>query len=671
MGLFGSSYQTTYNTSTQPLYDDKVAGIIKQSVISSVQGNRNMSSTLRDNILNSVVTSAEGLYRYGNTGAFPWGLPDTATTYVPEALLSRVKLSLENELGHGIEVTYSSLEVIIDPAVQEPSTPNLVIPEDNSWYDNAQPPLQNQDTFYLVEYRELDEDGQFVDELVYHKWWLRLSDATAINHPTLMPNVSVVENPYYPIIPLVINRERYDIDSSPYKRYVRRAGNFLGVDVQDIGDALEEETNKASEDGFPFNPIEDAFIFMGTPIATEDPLARAYLFNFFDKMNVESYKEFHYDYWEAHHKIQGLAPPLSSFYLKDTNFFMEFGWNYIKKTVHNGVLLGDNGKPLKRFQAKSEYTSGADNYFGSLAANFISTSEVAFMKPLTDSTYEKIVVHGLVFSTNCVGKTLRVKLDDAFDVDSKEYNRFVIPMRRDILKQMGKIQSHDVMHQSIRVMINDQYRRKKKWYESGWFQVVTIVVAIAASILTWNPGTGLAILSATQIAVNLAILVLAMVLRPVVIKALEDVIGEEFAAVVASVAVIVAGQYAGATITGAEVATGLTAVQGIQLGIEAISAYQTMEFKDDMEDIQNEIAAVYEATEEIYDELDVLDDLSGMALANQFADTNRILDVNNYVTDFQGKVYEPLLSVKTTSSYVEAKRYTGRLYTPINSAPIL
>ena len=66
-----------------------------------------------------------------------------------------------------------------------------------------------------------------------------------------------------------------------------------------------------------------------------------------------------------------------------------------------------------------------------------------------------------------------------------------------------------------------------------------------------------------------------------------------------------------------------------------------------------------------------IDNISGIVVASQLQDTNKILGTNLYVQNILGEMHNNDLLIRSTQDYTDAMRYTGRVYSPINSARIL
>lgn len=689
MGLFGGNSKTYYNTSTLPLYDENTPGMLKQTIMSATVTNRGIGSSLLENILNSNSARLEGLYRYGKSGAYQWGLPDQVEKHISQKAVENIDMTIEKEIGEPVRINYSTFDNIIIPSEDVgkewtlPSTPNLPnaipLPEDNLTIA-----AQGFDWYYLVEYSTVEEPT------VYHQWRFRESDASINNYGYLQIE-NTLSNPYYPIIPFRVNQERWDNNPS-YTRDIRRACHFLGLDSVKLGNDIQQLSDNNEADGNP-NPIEEAYIFLGIPVNTDKQVGKQYLFEYFLEMYKTSAKtEGDYIQWEnsAEQIETGNVPPRNSTTIKDVNFETTLSWSYIKRTVKEGNLQDSNGKSLRPGSFSIDFVEESRVNFN--VNQYISGSVLSCKRQNKNNTYFELEVFGLGFSSLVVGKEMYYTLEEVFEPEdaTQDAEKFVIPLHRTVLKKMGRIRGHDLMNIAIRMQINDKIRIKQK---TNWFGIIVLIVSIVVTVL-FPPAGGWTMSSAfAALGINIAVAIVMKFLSPVVTKVLQDVFGEKLGAVLAVMVQYFIARGMTAAITPASTPATvkpvgatpvdtmvvntssivLTTMDQVNLALDVANAYQHAVFKEEMD---NQLSILSEIEKEAM-ELQKLNDLvgydgtSGIVIASQLQDTNQVLNTSLYVDSKMNEINRDSLLTLLTHEYTDAMRYTGRVYSPINNAKIL
>lgn len=570
MSFFGSSTKKYYSSTSTKLYAD-VKGIIPQTISGAVLQNRNLTADLRDNLVNGTYASATRLYNFGKSGKYPYGLPSGSATTLAPSQPKNVQLIIEKEIGKPIHLASclitlnTSSEMIYDARYNLLSNVGEVLPEEYIWTYN-----ETSGTYPLLD--------------------LELVDIQEVS-------------PYYPIIPLRINNQNQVAEGMPHRQEIKQAAGYLRVDAVDINKNIEKQIE---EDGN--NPPEDCIIMLGVEVADSNENAKEYLYRFFAhqyglaKVTMEDYL-----YWES--TKDNDPPPYNSVLIQDSTYKMSLEWLYITRSIHSGTI----GKQNKYY---TEFTQGTNCYVGD--GIYFSRDTLTLRHQLRDNQYEEIVVCGLVHSNWAIGKELRSTLKDAFDDPDGVGACFIVPLRRDLTKNMGAVKQHDLMNASVRMVVNDLLKHKLKWYQIEFFQYFLMIVSMVITI--YFPPFGIAAMSALAVGYAVAQVLLMKLLAPVVVKAIEDILGEELALLISAIA----SYYTG----------GQSAAAMFNSVTQVIGGAASIHFKNELEDIYKELELLGDETSKLLEE-DLTRDLAVSESVNRVqSDTYAIMQPDTYIRRF-------------------------------------
>tara|TARA_B110000503_G_C7146764_1_gene413351 strand:+ start:98 stop:2161 length:2064 start_codon:yes stop_codon:yes gene_type:complete len=686
MGMFGGGSTTYFNTSTMPLYDENTAGLVKQSVVSSSVSNRSMSGTLLENVLNSNAARLGGLYRYGASGKYQWGLPQVLTRNVSIKTVDTVKMVIADEVGEPIKLTYLTFAPSPHPTASSPwtipATPNL---PNYAGRPNATVVFAHgSGMYYIAEYTK-DSDPD-----THHLWWFNSTDYESSYYPLLsFTNAVSTTSPYFPIIPFRVDGERWDTHPL-YKKDIRRACRYLGLNEKDLGEGIQKMSDESEYDGKP-NPLEEAYVYLGVPINTTNALGKEYLFRYFERMFRSSrVVESEFLYWlgTTRQSNPNTLPPRNSVAIGDVNFENTLSWSYIKQTTVVGTLKNDLGKSLKSGGYTSLHVEQPLIVFG--GAGYFSDSSIYFRRQNSDGTYTQLEVKGLGFSSSVLGKEIYYTAEELFapEDSTQDGEKVTAPLHKDVFKEMGRIKGHDLLNIAVRMQLNDKFRVKHK---TNWFAIIIQIVAIVITVL--YPPAGVTLNVWARIGIQIAVAIVMQALSPIITKVLQDVFGEELGTVLAIIAVVVVSSKMTSTLTAAAtpatvnavgavptattvvdtVGITITTAQYVNFALDVAGAFQKTSGMRQIEKYTEIMSSIQEEVSELekLNDLVGFDNISGIVVASQLQDTNKILGTNLYVQNILGEMHNNDLLIRSTQDYTDAMRYTGRVYSPINSARIL
>lgn len=321
--------------------------------------------------------------------------------------------------------------------------------------------------------------------------------------------------------------ETADTESASYltnKKLVK----YLGLDFDATSAAIEENPD--------LGVVEQAMLLMAVPANTENELEQRYLFSFFENIffnrGVTAYSG------PVQGRIAGIQsrdPNISrnALVVQDLRFKMTINDSGIFKKLIPGTI----GSP-------GMYASGiGTESYNDTVVDYDSYTETLvprqrkyhyFRKQVTAGLYEEITVADLEVKYFVLG--------DNATIADEEDNILLIPIDRSVT-ELWSIPDREMLYsRSLHYIFNSLEIITIKWYQTGLFQVLVVIVALVVAYYT-----GQFELVASALAGNTAaaiVLLKGLVISFAIAQGLKLVtkaIGGELALVIAAVAVVVAG----------------------------------------------------------------------------------------------------------------------------------
>lgn len=105
----------------------------------------------------------------------------------------------------------------------------------------------------------------------------------------------------------------------------------------------------------------------------------------------------------------------------------------------------------------------------------------------TNTTYKEITVTGLKHTNRIYnGKSVVITANEA--LQDVEESGFIIPLHKDIFKRIPLVRRTQLTTSCAYLMFNVYVTRKKKWWESGIFQILLIVIVVVVTVYTGGFG---------------------------------------------------------------------------------------------------------------------------------------------------------------------------------------
>lgn len=427
-----------------------------------------------------------------------------------------------------------------------------------------------------------------------------------------------------------------DAQVSPYYPIglVRRSGEFLTspTEREDTNNLLKflagtelEKLQDALADNPDLDKIDNTFVTLALPIGRDfdvgrrisegnpyyerDDILLKYLYYYFEHLNAISTVE------EADFNDSlldtNLPPKLNTLRIADSTYRTDLYWNYVKvnQDPFSHPYRSDRNFDLNiKALAGAEYNVGEDNYYSN---NFI---KVVRYNHATRSV-SSYTVWGLFTSSGVYeGKDVITNLYDALREPANEndivYDGFFLPLHRDSILRLSKHERTYVAFSSTILVNYAVDRQKVKWYQRGAFLTLIRIIAVIVSVYTMNPTVAA---GAAAFAYQVAVLILEQVLISLVVapllsfalKEIADLIGGEFAAIIAVVVMAIAAAY------GANYAYEIPFADTLLKSVTTLSDIALENLREDYVALQEEINVFKSEYRALVNEIEAAMDLLG------------------------------------------------------------
>lgn len=356
------------------------------------------------------------------------------------------------------------------------------------------------------------------DSVSEYKYFRYQEDTgNAVLDPMFDPPVD--SGAFLPYIPIRINNEfikdtnpdLYDQTKRAYKKAM--AGGSMDTLVEKISDNEQ------------LGDLDFVYAVYGTSLNSPENTARIYMFNFFDKMlstNPDSFTKFSawqarwalaeasmiaYKDWADSRTSTSTTPPppiipypslpVLQIDTRSTtdwmNFHMNIAFNGASKSSGTGSLGGHKKgdywiemKPATSYT--KQYTVSKSDGTSETYYEVFEIEQLAIYHQDLDNHWVSLDIYGLVH-TNYVydNKTVVIKCSEA--MSDPEESGFIIPLHEETFREMRLIDATQLATACCYLVFNCYVVKKTKWYQSGWFKILLIVVIVAVSII-FPPAAG-------------------------------------------------------------------------------------------------------------------------------------------------------------------------------------
>ena len=241
-------------------------------------------------------------------------------------------------------------------------------------------------------------------------------------------------------------------------------------------------------------------------------------------------------------------------------FDMEITWSSIQEssgtgTRRAGARKGDLWWSVEPVSppggGDGSESSSNGGVMGIVQGRVDRTNTMTLSWQITPDTWQELTFTDLVHKNYIYrGRSVEIKGKDAL-LDPEE-SGFLVPMHEGIFRGMPLVRSTQMATACIYLVFNSYVVTKKKWYETGLFKLIVIIVAVIITIYTGGAGSGLlgtaASVGSTLGFSGMAAVVMgavantlaAMVLMSIIQKVATGVFGAKWGAIIGTVVGMIA-----------------------------------------------------------------------------------------------------------------------------------
>lgn len=629
MGIFGTKKEVYMSTLSSKLTEE-VPPLIEQSIRVAIRKGASIGSTISQSAIQGLGIRAHQMYHYAEKN-YTYGLPSgTSDTHTVSDIA--VRAAIEKELNYPVYIV-SSIRSRCVPLYWaqlflhkkrdwEPSTDLVKAPpshNDHPVYFSAIKPLG--DNRIRIVYSCTDPrtgvPGTFTEDItttvpmklskdyfhvVYRKVMRETIDPTdhywlyevgSGQYPTLETKHSIeVGSPFLPVVPIRLNNENKTTDeSSDYFKSAKSTIARVGLDLKRITKNVLDNPN--------IDSVDNAYIVFGCHPKDSAPSVKLYIYELFKhlqkktKTTVTDYLIWQNKRRNARTEYEIPTPSYTTLWLRDANLEWSISYMYIDEEI----TVDKVGKG--RLNECEVYVQRGDQH--TIATGYYADDILVIRRQISPTQVSTIHVCGLTHNSYLYhGRPVSYDIRSAMEGNDNE--GFVLPIDINVMHNMGAIQAHDLMNNSMRIVFNSWEKRVLRWYETTIFKVVLVIAAIVYAIYTgqWQAVAAALAVGAVAAAILIAQYIIVSIVIKLAVTAIARAISPELAMIIAAAATIYG-------ISAGTLPLNLTSLEITQLGTELINASIAAEAKEVKEDVEDWMAdaetkttALEELREEVY-----------------------------------------------------------------------
>lgn len=364
-----------------------------------------------------------------------------------------------------------------------PQEQALVKFEWNAGTDKA--PNIVQGTAYL-DIDVLDDDADYIhvkylSNGITKYWAYRLGSGTYPVLDALINKPGQIFGEFFPY--LYFRHEKKPIaedkESVAYKS-AKKMSRILGMDYNQIHEAIHE--NPDIED------VQQAVMMFAVPMGTDDPLEIRYLYDFMRKMYFTQQNQ--YQIPSASALLSVLSDVNSAtrngIVIKDSLFELALRHDGIFKKMVFGNI-GDVGTTTRTYSVEQrKYSVSIGDGSGQLNEMIDNIPVHTFKRQTSSAMYEEIQVWNM--------KTAFKVFEQYETIGDEEDEIFLVPIDRSITKGYSLRDKELLYAKGMHYVFNSRVVVKLKWYQTGLFKAILVIVAVVLAI--WTGGASLQALAA-------------------------------------------------------------------------------------------------------------------------------------------------------------------------------
>lgn len=320
----------------------------------------------------------------------------------------------------------------------------------------------------------------------------------------------VKDSAYYPVVPLRVWNTDYTDPANVSPEMFKTSKtlmNKLNLKYTMLGDKINENPD--------IDDIDHAFFVLGISLNSQYESSMDYLHEFFKYLaQVSPSDKTKYVTWYADNvdpdtgSVSSLStkPPVNRLSLKEDPYNISIAYQYSSLIVKTGSI-GPKGTVTR--------TSGPAaaiqiiNQFNQSTEMTADVTVITFRKQISATQYEEVEVCGLEH-VNYVYKGHSVNITGEASLNDPDNEGFLIPLCVNVVEAQQIVQRTQMTFDCLHIVVNSYEVTKAKWYQTGIFKVVTIVIAVVIAVYsagTLSAGVAAAAAGATAAGTSVALAV--------------------------------------------------------------------------------------------------------------------------------------------------------------------
>lgn len=313
------------------------------------------------------------------------------------------------------------------------------------------------------------------------KYWMYQNDSGG--YPVLdevFVDSPVVSGEYFPFTYFRYNKESVISDkTTPAYLTSKKMVKYLGIDYDLIAETIDDNPD--------ITDVEQAMLVMGVPAVSTNPIECRYLFEYFDELfySMEGTSLPALSSIQASLNLD--VPAKNTIVIQDELFKMALSNDGIHKRIVAGSI-GEVGTHASSYVVAQVETSFVDLESGGTVTTITPVKTHTYQKQIAVGLYEEIKVQNLKM-TYFIFEEYTTTGDETDDI-------LLIPIDRTISSRYS-INDREILYsRSLHFVFNSRVITKIKWYQTGVFAALMVIVAIVITIYTYGADGGSLIASA-------------------------------------------------------------------------------------------------------------------------------------------------------------------------------
>lgn len=316
------------------------------------------------------------------------------------------------------------------------------------------------------------------------KYWMYQNDSGT--YPTLdevFVDSPVVSGSYFPFAYFRYNKQSVITDKTTSAYLTsKKMVKYLGLDYDLIAESIDDNPDIAD--------VEQAMLVMGVPAVSTNDVECRYLFEYFDELFYSMGGTSLPVLSEIEANLNSDVQAKRTIIIQDALFKMALSNDGIHKRIVAGSIgtNGAIGTHASSYVVNEVETSFVDAETGFTTVTFTPIKTHIYQRQIAVDLYEEIRVQNL--------KMTYFIFEEYTTTGDEEDDILLIPIDRTISSQYS-IGDREVLYaRSLHFVFNSRVITKIKWYQTGVFAALLVIIAIVITVYTYGADGGSLIASA-------------------------------------------------------------------------------------------------------------------------------------------------------------------------------